>query len=223
MKKLLSIVLCLCMMLTVCSIGAFAAGDVAGTYTYDETNCFGLDIAWTLELAADGTYALSEENLVVGFATYTGTYTAAGDVITCGPMNEAGPEVYDWANPAGFTVTVDGDAFVPGGEASGEPSGEASGEMSKGGWPLSGSGDVSLDAYKTYLKAYMDCVPEMDGHEDELYGLIDDGVFSDPPVVMAFENWFQENAMSFDDFVAADGVYNLFRFGETNPAAGEPQ
>lgn len=93
------------------------------------------------------------------------------------------------------------------------------GPLSDGGWPLTGSGDTSEAAYKSYLKAYMDCVPEMDGHEEELYGLIDEGVIDVAPVAMAFEDWFQENAMSYDEFVAANGVYELALFGMTSPAA----
>ncbi len=94
--------------------------------------------------------------------------------------------------------------------------------LSDGGWALSGSGDTSMDAYKEYLKAYMDCVPEMDGHEEELYELIDAETFSEAPVAMAFEGWFEEDAMTYDEFVAADGVYSLTGFGETTPAEGEP-
>ena len=302
MKKAISVLIVLVMIAALATAG-FASGEpsgsVAGTYTYDETNVFGLEIAWTLVLNEDGTYALSEENLVAGFATYTGTYTASGSVVTCGPMAEDGPGYYDWADPKGFTVTVSGNTFVPGGEASGEPSGEAvsvedafveyihewllaemdvnanltieqvedefmplvrqmnfvdfpaemlysgmleqgvpmtfeefaaqyqpagdasgeaSVELSDGGWPLSGSGDTSMDAFKSYLKAYMDCVPEMDGHEEELYGLIDAEIW-EAPVAMAWENWFEENAMTYDEFVAANGTYSLHLFGITSPAA----
>lgn len=196
-----------------------ASGSIAGTYTYSEINAYTLEILWTLVLSDDGTYALTEENLVVGAATYTGTYVSGGNVVACGPMAEAGPGVYDWADPAGFNVTVSGDTFVPGGELASE---EPAVALSDGGWPLSGSGDTSMDAYKSYMKAYMDCVPEMDGHEEELYGLIDQETFAEPPVAMAFENWFQENAMSYDEFVAANGVYELTYFGITNPADGSP-
>ena len=223
MKKvsvLIALLIALCLVLT---MGAAAADDVAGVYTYVETNSYGLEITWTLTLDADGSYALNEVNVVAGDATYTGTYTADNGVITCSAMNEEGPGFYEWADPAGFTVTVDGDAFAPAAAgASAEASGEASGEMSDGGWPLTGSGDTSMDAYKSYLKAYMDCVPEMDGHEEELYGLIDEETFSDPPVCMAFEDQFAENAMTYDEFVAANGVYALSLFGETNPANGDP-
>lgn len=235
MKKLLSLALCLALCLCL-GVTAFASaepaasgepsgeasGSVAGTYTYTEVNAYSLEILWTLVLADDGTYALTEENMVAGVVTYTGTYTAYGDVIVCGPMAEAGPPVYDWSNPAGFNVTLTADGFVPGGEpASGEASGEAV-ALSDGGWPLSGSGDTSEAAYKSYLKAYMDCGPEMDGHEEELYGLIDQGVIDTAPVAMAFEDWFQENAMTYEEFVAANGVYELSLFGIISPANGSP-
>ena len=327
MKKSLSVLLACVMILALATV-AFASGEasggLAGTYTYNETNVFGLEIAWTLTLNANGTYALSEENVVAGFATYTGTYTANGSTVTCGPMAEDGPGYYDWADPAGFTVTVSGSTFTPGGstpaaaggdasgEASGETSAEAGGadaeaayveyihewllaelqvnanltieqiedefmplveakdytsfpaemlyngmleqgsamtfeefaaqyqpaseepsgetsssepssaepaaELSKGGWPLSGSGDTSLAAFKVYLKAYMDCVPEMDGHEEELYDLIDAESWA-APVAMAWENWFEENAMTYDEFAAAGGTYSLHRFDLTSPPA----
>lgn len=93
----------------------------------------------------------------------------------------------------------------------------ADAELSAGGWPLTGAGDTSLEAFRAYLKAYMDCVPEMDGHGEELYGLIDAGNW-EAPVAMAWENWFQENAMTYDEFVAANGVYALTRFELTSPA-----
>ncbi|MGM9614369.1 MAG: hypothetical protein ACI3W7_02410 [Oscillospiraceae bacterium] len=94
----------------------------------------------------------------------------------------------------------------------------AAAELSAGGWPLSGAGDTSMDAFKSYLKAYMDCVPEMDGHGEELYGLIDAEIW-EAPVAMAWEDWFQENAMTYDEFVAANGTYALARFELTSPAA----
>ena len=108
--------------------------------------------------------------------------------------------------------------------ASGEGAAPAAAEkaVTEYGLPLTGSGDTSMDAYKTYMKAYMDCVPEMQGKEEELFGLIDQETFDLPPVVMAFEDWFQENAMSYDEFVAAGGSYSLESFVITNPANGDP-
>ncbi|MBR2716349.1 MAG: hypothetical protein IKD79_01250, partial [Oscillospiraceae bacterium] len=110
------------------------------------------------------------------------------------------------------------EAAFSAGPASGEPSAEAGEGLSDGGWPLTGSGDISLDAFKKYLKAYMDCVPEMDGHEEELYGLIDAESWG-APVSMAWESWFEENAMTYDEFVAANGEYSLHLFNMTNPPA----
>ena len=130
-----------------------------------------------------------------------------------------------WAMPHGSDEGTSTGTFVEwvheicaadAGEASAETAGDVA--LSEGGWPMSGAGDTSEDAYKSYLKAYMDCVPEMDGHEEELYGLIDEGNM-EAPVAMAFEDWFEENAMTYDEFVAADGVYALHDFAETSPAA----
>ncbi len=67
--------------------GGEAKVDVVGIYTLDEVNMAGMEIHWTLELKADNTYALSEEGVVS--ATYTGTYTADGTTVSCGPINEA--------------------------------------------------------------------------------------------------------------------------------------
>ncbi len=75
-------------------------------YTFNENNGF-MDIAWELLLRADGTYALTE----VGRDTYEGeSYTIDGNTVTCGPMINA-PLMFTWANPEGFTVTIEGSEF----------------------------------------------------------------------------------------------------------------
>ncbi len=85
-----------------------------GMYTYSETNPFGMAIDWTLLLNDDGTYVLSEVNDFVGQMSYDGTaYTQDGDTVVCEAMT-SGPAVFDWADPAGFTVTLNGDGtFTP--------------------------------------------------------------------------------------------------------------
>ena len=89
------------------------AGVTAGTYTYSEENQFGLAVAWTLKLNEDGTYVLSEKNEIVGEKSYEGTsYTVDGNTVICGAM-VSGPDLFDWANPEGFTATIDGDTFAP--------------------------------------------------------------------------------------------------------------
>lgn len=83
------------------------SGVSSGIYTYKENNGF-MDISWELELRDDGSYALTE----VGRDTYVGeSCTQDGDTIVCGPMLNA-PLLFTWANPEGFTVTVDGSTFT---------------------------------------------------------------------------------------------------------------
>ena len=77
-------------------------------YTLQENNGF-IDISWELLLRADGTYALTE----VGRDVYEGeSYTIDGNTVTCGPMINA-PLMFTWANPEGFTVTIEGPEFTP--------------------------------------------------------------------------------------------------------------
>ncbi len=77
-------------------------------YTMKENNGY-MDIEWELELRDDGSYALTE----VGRDVYMGeSYTQDGNTVVCGPMINA-PLMFTWANPEGFTVTVDGSAFAP--------------------------------------------------------------------------------------------------------------
>ena len=101
------------MVLCLCACGG-SKNDVVGTYTFTETNAVGLQISWSLELKEDGTYALSETNDFLGTVTYAGTsYTAEDGVVSCGSMTE-GPAYYVWANPAGFTATLNADGtFTP--------------------------------------------------------------------------------------------------------------
>lgn len=92
---------------------AGTVGGASGNYSYNETNDFGLSIAWTLTLNEDGTYVLTEANEFVGEMSYNGTgYTIDGDTVVCSSMVE-GPAMFEWANPAGFTATINGSEFVP--------------------------------------------------------------------------------------------------------------
>ena len=182
--------------------------------------------AWTVTDESVISY-LKAEGTVYGTFTENadGTLTLApgADII---PAGEYGSMAVAGSAASGEMGGSSGEAS---GEASEEPASDepasdepaADAALSDGGWPLSGSGDTSMDAFKSYLKAYMDCVPEMDGHEEELYGLIDAESW-EAPVAMAWEDWFEENAMTYEEFVAANGVYALHDFGVTNPADGDP-
>lgn len=113
MKKTITLMLCLLMVLCLCACGG-SKNDAAGSYTFSETNMNGLEIQWTLELKEDGSYDLHEVNAIVGEITYPGTsYTVEDGVVSCGAMT-SGPAFYVWANPAGFTATLNADGtFTP--------------------------------------------------------------------------------------------------------------
>lgn len=80
----------------------------SGYYTYDENNGF-MDIKWEMLLLADGTYALTEN----GRDTYVGPYTIEGTQVICGAMTDTKPQLFDWCNPEGFTITTGATTFVP--------------------------------------------------------------------------------------------------------------
>ena len=82
-----------------------ADGDI---YTYME------NFLWTLVLKTDGTFALTEDNDFAGRKTYTGTYSQDGNHVTIDGLEPA-PHMFKWADPAGFTVTLDGKKFTPDG------------------------------------------------------------------------------------------------------------
>ena len=87
-----------------------AAGEA---FTFSENNGF-MDIDWTLTLAEDGSYTLTEVNqMFPDGMSYTGSYTREGDTVVCDKMVGSAPGVFSWANPAGFTVTVRGTGFYP--------------------------------------------------------------------------------------------------------------
>ena len=87
-----------------------AEGDA---FTFSENNGF-MDIDWTLTLAEDGSYTLTEVNqMFPDGMSYTGSYTREGDTVVCDKMVGSAPGVFSWANPAGFTVTVRGTGFYP--------------------------------------------------------------------------------------------------------------
>lgn len=86
---------------------------VGEAFTFSENNGF-MDIDWTLTLAEDGSYTLTEVNqMFPDGMSYTGSYTREGDTVVCDKMVGSAPGVFSWANPAGFTVTVRGTGFYP--------------------------------------------------------------------------------------------------------------
>ena len=95
-------------------------------------------------------------------------------------------------------------------EASGEASSEASGEASA----EAAAGDTSEAAYQAYLKEYVDAVPAVsDEAFEEFAALIDAGDYESFPVDMCFmDTFWGYKAMTYDEFVAAGGVYEIPAF-----------
>lgn len=96
--------------------GPQAEGEtISGSFTFDEYKADAdFTINWTLDLDEEGGFYLTEYNEMRGETlTYVGQeYTVEGNTVKCGPMNPA-PDHFDWANPEGFTVVINGDTFEP--------------------------------------------------------------------------------------------------------------
>lgn len=75
-------------------------------------------------------------------------------------------------------------------------------------------GDTSETAYQAYLKEYVDAVPAVSDEQfAEFAALIDAGDYVSFPVEMAFNpTWWGFAAMTYDEFVAAGGVYEIPAF-----------
>ncbi|MCD8087878.1 MAG: C69 family dipeptidase [Oscillospiraceae bacterium] len=89
-------------------------------------------------------------------------------------------------------------------EASGEASGEASEEAAATG--------TEESDYQAYLMAFVDSCEDIQtsGSADDYYALIEAGDYASFPVEMLFDaTWFGEAAMTYEEFVAADGVYEI--------------
>ena len=76
------------------------------------------------------------------------------------------------------------------------------------------SGDTSVEAWHAYLKEYVDAVPAVDDEGFQvLSALIDADDFTTPPADMLFNaQWWGFAAMTYDEFVAAGGVYEIPAF-----------
>lgn len=75
-------------------------------------------------------------------------------------------------------------------------------------------GDTSKEAYAAYLKEYVDAVPAVaDEQLPEFYALIDAEDYTTMPADMLFNaQWWGFAAMTYDEFVAAGGVYEIPAF-----------
>jgi hypothetical protein len=75
-------------------------------------------------------------------------------------------------------------------------------------------GDTSEEAYHAYLKEYVSAVPAVsDENYEEFAALIDASDYTTMPADMLFNaQWWGYAAMTYDEFVAANGVYEIPAF-----------
>ena len=104
--------------------------------------------------------------------------------------------------------TYEGVIVITAAAASGEPSGEGSSEE-----PAVRGSDVSEEAYHAYLKEYVSAVPAAQEHLDEYFAGIDASDYGTMPIDMLFSpEWWGYAAMTYEEFVAANGVYEIPAF-----------
>ena len=80
--------------------------------------------------------------------------------------------------------------------------------------PAGAGGDTSVEAWHAYLKEYVDAVPAVDDEAFQVFSaLIDADDFTTPPGDMLFNaQWWGYAAMTYDEFVAAGGAYEIPNF-----------
>ena len=95
-----------------------------------------------------------------------------------------------------------------------EEAAEAPAEDEAAEAPATAEGDISEEAYHAYLKEFVDAVPAVsDEHFEEFCALIDASDYTTMPADMMFnDQWWGYAAMTYDEFVAAGGVYEIPAF-----------
>ena len=94
---------------------------VAGTYSFNESAMNGaFTVPWTLELRADSTYTIVEENPFMGTLSYEGSFSIEGDVIVCGAFEGKPPIAAFFAEDKTSRWLLDGENCIPESLASGE-------------------------------------------------------------------------------------------------------
>ena len=87
---------------------------VAGTYSFNESAMNGAFIVpWILELRADSTYTIIEENPFMGTLTYEGSFSIDGEVIVCGTFEGKPPIAAFFAEDKTSRWILDGENCTP--------------------------------------------------------------------------------------------------------------
>ena len=101
-----------------------------------------------------------------------------------------------------------------GGESAGEEGGDSEGGESAAEEAPAEGGDTSEEAYHAYLKEYVQAVPAVSDEQfEEFAALIDASDYTTMPADMMFDaQWWGYAAMTYEEFVAAGGVYEIPAF-----------
>lgn len=129
------------MMMTAAMLAGYASpaaaegeADVAGTYVFEESAMNGaFTVTWTLELGADGSYALTEGNPMMGETVYEGTFTLEDGIVVTGPFDQEMPQAAFFESDKSCKWTLEGESCTPVNYSEGEQ-GEMP-ELLEGGLP----------------------------------------------------------------------------------------
>ncbi|MCD7769993.1 MAG: hypothetical protein LUH36_07770, partial [Oscillospiraceae bacterium] len=189
---------------------AIAAGAVEGRITSDNATYLGNLTNYTSPTVNNGVWVTLTNGsvwtpddtcyitrlYVDETSTVNGTVTIDGEAVEL----EAG------VTYTGAIVVTPAEA-----EASAEASGEATAEAAV---ETAAAGDTSEEAYHAYLKEFVDACPAVtDEQYLEFEALIDASDYTTMPADMMFDaTWWGYAAMTYDEFVAAGGVYEIPAF-----------
>lgn len=188
---------------------------------------------------ADGSLTLTAGDEEIAAGTYGGNVEAVGGGVNVGGGVDATGALNVEAAAAAIASPAE---EVASGEPSGEPSAEPAAEETvtigeytftvytfdgeqyikladvtdalAAAEPAAEGGDTSEDAYKAYLKSYVDACPAVsDEQYQEFAALIDAGEYNSFPVDMCFtDTYWGFVAATYDEFVAAGGNVELPAF-----------
>ena len=159
----------------------------------------------TITTYVDSVQPIIEE--ASAFASVDGEAASIAFDVTVTDISENGADMsaIDTTSAAGFGDPGEsGSGDSEGGESEG---GESAEEEAPAG------GDTSDAAYQAYLKEYVAAIPAVQDNIDEFNAQIESGNYVDFPLEMIYtDSWFGYAAMTYDEFVAAGGVYEIPAF-----------
>ena len=195
MKKILAMLLALCMVLSLGAM-AFASGEPSG----EPSGEAGASVE---DAYLEYLHTWLVDNLAVNVSM---TIEQVEDEFM--PAFEAASKTGDW-----LTNTVNGaplDILFNGMLESGNA---LTFEEFAATYVPAAAGGTDEDSYKAYLKEFVAACPAAQANLDEFNAAIDAGTYDAFPADMMFNaQWWGYAAMTYDEFVAAGGVYEIPAF-----------